>query len=72
MTLNLPEREMEILDAMCAKKDMSKTALIRQALRIYQLVDSRLSIGDKIVWRRPDGSFQETEIIIGYGCPPLD
>lgn len=42
MTLNLTEREMEVLDVLCAKMDLNKTALMRQALRLYQAVDSRL------------------------------
>ncbi len=30
------------------RKDLSKTALLRQALRLYQLVDSRFDKGDKL------------------------
>lgn len=36
MTLNLPEREMEALEAMCVEQGMSKTALLRHAFRLYQ------------------------------------
>ena len=42
MTLNLSEKEMTVLEDMCTKKDLSKTALMRQALRLYQLIDVRL------------------------------
>ena len=48
MTLNLTEQEMRVLDEMSAQKDLSKTALLRQALRLYQLVDVRLSRGEKL------------------------
>lgn len=48
MTLNLTEAEMEALEAMCVEKDMSKTALMRQALRLYQLVNARLKTGEKL------------------------
>lgn len=47
MTLNLTESEMSVLEDLCSKKDLSKTALLRQALRLYQLVESRLEKGDK-------------------------
>jgi hypothetical protein len=48
MTLNLTEQEMRVLEEMSTQKDLSKTALLRQALRLYQLVDIRLSRGEKL------------------------
>jgi hypothetical protein len=48
MTLNLTEREMDVLDELSRKKDLSKTAVLRQALRLYQMVDARLSAGEKL------------------------
>jgi hypothetical protein len=48
MTLNLTAREMDALEELAAKKEMTKTALLRHALRLYQLVDQRLSEGAKI------------------------
>ena len=48
MTLNLTPAEMEVLDGIARRKDVSKTAVIRQALRLYQLVDVRLSQGEKL------------------------
>lgn len=48
MTLNLSPSEMEILDALCEKKGMSKTGLIKQALRVYQTVETRLERGEKL------------------------
>jgi hypothetical protein len=48
MTLNLTEQEMRVLEEMSTQKDLSKTALLRQALRLYQLVDVRLSRGEKL------------------------
>ena len=38
MTLNLSEEEMAALERLCEKKDLSKTAVVRQALRLYQRV----------------------------------
>jgi hypothetical protein len=48
MTLNLTDAEMRVLEQLSREKDLSKTAVIRQALRLYQLVDARLSAGGKL------------------------
>jgi predicted transcriptional regulator len=48
MTLNLTDEEMTALDALSNRYDMSKTAIIRKALRMYQVIDSRLQRGEKI------------------------
>lgn len=48
MTLNLTDAEMAVLEALCQKKDLSKTVLLRQALRLYQRVEERLEKGDKL------------------------
>ena len=48
MTLNLNEVEMGVLEALCAKKELSKIGVIRQALRLYQMVDIRIERGDKL------------------------
>jgi len=48
MTLNLTDAEMLALDELSEKKDLSKTAVIRQALRLYQMVNIRIERGDKL------------------------
>jgi hypothetical protein len=48
MTLNLTDAEMRVLESLSTQKDLSKTAVIRQALRLYQLLDTRLSKGEKL------------------------
>jgi hypothetical protein len=48
MTLNLTPAEMDALEDLAKKKDLSKTALIRQALRLYLVVDVRVSKGEKL------------------------
>ncbi len=48
MTLNLSEREDEVLNELAQRKDMSKTAVMRQALRLYQLIERRQSEGVEI------------------------
>jgi len=54
MTLNLTDAEMSALEELSAKKDLSKTALVRQALRLYQLVESRLEKGEKFFFEGED------------------
>lgn len=48
MTLNLTEAEMSALEELCIEKDMNKTAVLRQALRLYQLINSRRNAGEKL------------------------
>lgn len=48
MTLNLTDAEMTALEDLAAKKDLNKTVVIRQALRLYQMVDLRLREGKKV------------------------
>lgn len=63
MTLNLTEREMQVLDDLCAKKGLNKTALLRQALRLYQAVDARLEQGDKLVIEN-DETKEKSELVV--------
>jgi len=48
MTLNLTGPEMDALEEFAKKKEVSKTSIVRQALRLYQLVDARVSQGEKL------------------------
>ncbi|MDB4913921.1 MAG: transcriptional regulator [Gemmatimonadetes bacterium] len=50
MTLNLTDVEMKALEELATKKDLSKTAVLRQALRFYQTVEIRMERGDKLVF----------------------
>ncbi len=50
MTLNLTEAEMRALEELASKKDLTKTAVIRQAIRLYQLIEARLALGEKLVF----------------------
>lgn len=48
MTLNLTAAEMDALEELARRKDLTKTAVIRQALRLYQLVETRIAQGEKL------------------------
>lgn len=53
MTLMLSDKEMNLLDQLSERRGMSKTALVRQALRLYQSVTERIENGDKIFVEDP-------------------
>ena len=63
MTLNLTEAEMSVLEELCAKKDLSKTAVLRQALRLYQAVESRLEKGGKLFFEDEEKK-EKAEVMI--------
>ena len=50
MTVNMTDAEMRVLEELAKKKDLTKTAVMRQALRLYQMVEVRLSAGEKLVF----------------------
>ena len=54
MTLNLTKAEMEVLAALSEKKELSKTALLRQALRMYQVIEARLESGNKLFFENEE------------------
>jgi predicted transcriptional regulator len=63
MTLNLSDEEMDVLETLSAKKDLSKTVLLRQALRLYQRVEERLERGDKLFFE-DEAKQQKAEIMM--------
>ena len=50
MTLNLTDAEMRELDELAKKKELTKTAVVRQAIRLYQMIEIRLAAGEKLVF----------------------
>lgn len=50
MTLNLTSREMAVLEELAAKKDLSKTGVMRLALRLLQAVDAKVRMGQKLMF----------------------
>lgn len=53
MTLILSDKEMEVLDELSQRRGMSKTAVLRQALRLYQSVTERIERGEKVFVEHP-------------------
>jgi len=63
MTLNLADAEMSVLEVLCAKKDMSKTAVLRQALRLYQTIETRLERGERLFFE-DDKTKEKAEVMM--------
>jgi hypothetical protein len=63
MTLNLTDAEMNVLEQLSERKEMSKTAVVRQALRLYQMLDARLAQGEKLFFER-DLTKEKAELMV--------
>ncbi|MCK5911077.1 MAG: transcriptional regulator [Caulobacter sp.] len=63
MTLNLTGAEMQALEQLSDKKDLTKTAVLRQALKLYQLVDVRLEQGGKLFFE-DDTTKEKAELMV--------
>lgn len=50
MTLNLSEAEMLVVEQLAEAKGLSKTGVLRQALRLYQTVDRKLAGGHRMIF----------------------
>jgi len=48
MTLNLTDTEMQMLEKLAERKELTKTAIIRLALKLFQLVDERTAEGGRL------------------------
>ncbi len=54
VVIQLNEAEWDALESLAEKKDLSKVAVMRQALRLYQLVDVRTSEGEKLIFENKE------------------
>lgn len=64
MTLNLTEAEMAALDDLATRKDLTKTSVIRQAIRLYQLVDAKVSQGEKVFFEGGPAKATKAELVL--------
>ena len=63
MTLNLTDAEMHVLEELSKQKDLSKMAVMRQALRLYQLIDARIASGEKLFFEN-DSKKEKSELML--------
>jgi metal-responsive CopG/Arc/MetJ family transcriptional regulator len=47
ISINLSQAELDLLAELSEKKEMSKSAVLRQALRMMALIEQRVSQGEK-------------------------
>ncbi len=52
MTLKMDDRHMAALEALAADQDMNKTQVMKQALRLYQLVHERAKDGQQLAFTK--------------------
>lgn len=67
MTLNMDDRHMAALEALAAEQDMTKTQVMRQALRLYQTVHERAKDGQQLAFTK-DG--QVVPLVVPSMLPP--
>jgi hypothetical protein len=48
LTLNLSEDEMKTLEELALRNDMTKTAVLKKAIRIYLILETRMQKGEHI------------------------
>lgn len=63
MTLNLTDAEMDVLEKLSERKDLSKTAVLRQALRLYQAIDARIERGEKLFFE-DEAKKEKAEVMV--------
>lgn len=63
LTLVLSDTEMEVLDALSAGRSLSKTGVLRQALRLYQAVEQRHQRGEKLFFEN-EKSKEKAELML--------
>lgn len=63
MTFNITEKEMTVLAQLAEAKGLTKTATLRQALRLYQMIDARISAGERLTFSGDKGMLYEGFII---------
>ena len=63
LTLVLSGPEMEVLEALSEKRSLSKVAVLRQALRLYQTIDVRQQRGEKLFFEN-ERSKEKAELML--------
>lgn len=64
ITLNLSDKEMDALEILAAQKDVSKTAIMRQALRLYQMFEQKMTSGHRTIIVDKDGKEVRMELML--------
>ncbi|GEM_PF-2735555 len=62
MSLNLSLAELELLTQLSEKKEMSKSAVLRQALRMMAVIEERINRGERLYFESLDK--EKSEVVI--------
>jgi regulatory protein YycI of two-component signal transduction system YycFG len=62
ISLNLSEAELELLTELSEKKEMSKSAIMRQSLRMMGLIEQRIAQGEKFYFESLDK--EKSEVVL--------
>jgi hypothetical protein len=63
LTVVLSDAEMDVLETLSTKRSLSKVAVLRQALRLYQTVDVRQQRGEKLFFEN-ERSKEKAELML--------
>lgn len=63
LTLVLNDTEMSVLESLSDKRSLSKVAVLRQALRLYQAIDVRQQRGEKLFFEN-ERSKEKAELML--------
>ncbi len=63
MTLNLTDPEMRVLEELAQKKDLTKTGVMKLALRLLQTLDARIEPGKKLLIE-DEATNEKSELVI--------
>lgn len=63
LTLVLTDAEMKVLESLSNDRSMSKVAVLRQALRLYQTVEIRQQRGEKLFFEN-ERSKEKAELML--------
>lgn len=63
LTVVLSDAEMEVLESLSSSRSLSKVAVLRQALRLYQTIDVRQQRGEKLFFEN-ERSKEKAELML--------
>ncbi len=64
MTLNLSGEEMESLEQLAERNDMTKTAVLKKAIRIYLILEKRLQKGEHLFVEDEEGKIRVELLLV--------
>jgi hypothetical protein len=62
ISLSLSDIELGLLNDLSQQKEMSKSAVLRQALRMMGIVERRIQQGEKVYFESPDK--EKSEVVL--------